>query len=230
VPVVIKPKTSDRPLPTERIPTQQVTDLAYINELAKRYAHVFYIFPGPATGANIAYWGPPIRVGVPQKAIAVNMGSYTNAESFSVQNNALTAAKVTGKVQDRRTNRSIPVRSFSSLRLPLALLPALQTQSQVRRQQFRETGRNITQALSSAQATTDRSVDNVVTVSGELDTVRYGDLLQLRRLVGLRGVGYSYDGLYYVKSVTHRLQKGEYKQSFTITREGLGTTVPFVRV
>ena len=76
----------------------------------------------------------------------------------------------------------------------------------------------------------DRSVDDVVTVTGELDTLRYGGLLQLRGLVGLRGVGHSYDGFYYVKNVTHKISKGEYKQNFTITREGLGTTTQTVPI
>jgi hypothetical protein len=215
-------------LPVDRVPTQQSTDLAYIYELAEQFAYVFYIVPGPVSGTNLAYWGPPIRFGIPQKALSVNMGSFTNVNSINVQHNALDATKVEGKVQDRLTNRAIPVRTFGSLRLPLVLQPGILFQSSTRATQFRETGRSIVQALSRAQAESDRSVDNVVTISGELDTVRYGDLLQLRRLVGLRGMGYTYDGLYYVKSVTHTLQKGEYKQSFTITREGLGTTVPVV--
>jgi hypothetical protein len=230
VPLVIPPPTIDTPLPVDRIPTQQGTDLAYITELAERFAYVFYIFPGPVPGANLAYWGPPIRFGIPQKALSVNMGSATNVNSINVQHNALDVTKVAGQVQDRLTNQVLPVRSFVSLRLPLALQPALLFQSSKRTSQFRESGRNIVQALSRVQAETDRSVDNVVTISGEVDTVRYGDLLQLRRLVGLRGMGYIHDGLYYVKSVTHTLQKGDYKQSFTITREGLGTTVPAVTV
>jgi hypothetical protein len=68
-------------------------------------------------------------------------------------------------------------------------------------------------------------VDNVVTVTGDLDAVTYGGLLQVRGVVTLRGVGFNYDGLYYVKSVTHKINKGDYKQSFTITREGLGSTL-----
>ena len=83
------------------------------------------------------------------------------------------------------------------------------------------------QAFIKAQAETDASGD-AVTVSGELNASRYGDVLRARRLVGLRGAGYSYDGLYYVKSVTHRIKRGEYKQSFTLTREGLGSSTPAV--
>ena len=57
--------------------------------------------------------------------------------------------------------------------------------------------------------------DNTVTGNGELDAVRYGDLLRPRALVGVRGVEFSFDGTYYVKSVTHNIQKGQYRQSFS---------------
>jgi hypothetical protein len=91
-------------------------------------------------------------------------------------------------------------------------------------------GLNQSQAKTQAQAITDASLDKVVTARGELDTLSYGGLLQARSLVGLRGAGDSYDGLYYVKSVTHRLQPGKYAQNFTLTREGLGAIAPAVKI
>ena len=45
-----------------------------------------------------------------------------------------------------------------------------------------------------------------VTGNGELDVVRYGSVLKARQLVGVRGAGLAYDGLYYVKSVTHKIK------------------------
>ena len=63
---------------------------------------------------------------------------------------------------------------------------------------------------------------------GQLDAARYEVILQPRGLVGLRGAGYSYDGLYYVQSVTHNIRKGAYTQNFTLTREGLGSITPVV--
>jgi hypothetical protein len=47
-------------------------------------------------------------------------------------------------------------------------------------------------------------------------------------LVGVRGAGLAYDGLYYVKSVTHKIKAGEYKQLFELTRNGLISTLPRV--
>ncbi len=58
--------------------------------------------------------------------------------------------------------------------------------------------------------------------------LRYGNLLSARGLVGVRGAGMAFDGLYYVSSVTHQLKRGEYKQSFTLSRNGLVSTVPEV--
>jgi phage protein D len=43
--------------------------------------------------------------------------------------------------------------------------------------------------------------------------------------VGLRGAGYSYDGYYYINSVTHTINRKEYKQSFNLTRDGTGSPV-----
>jgi hypothetical protein len=60
---------------------------------------------------------------------------------------------------------------------------------------------------------------DAVTGSGSLDVLRYGQPLRSRMLVGVRGAGLAYDGMYYVNSVTHNLKRGEYKQSFSISRE-----------
>ena len=81
-----------------------------------------------------------------------------------------------------------------------------------------------------AQGQTNRSVEKVVVVQGELDALRYGNMLQAPGLVGVRGVGNSYDGNYYVQSVKHTIRRGEYKQQFTLNREGYGSTVQEVNV
>jgi hypothetical protein len=231
VPQVTAPKFQDRPTQNQRIPSQQGTDLEYLQAIAERFAFQFYVTPGPTVRSNTAYWGPPQRQTTPQKALTVNMGSYTNVSSINFQNDAMAATTVEGSVQDRQTNQIRPVQEFQSDRPPLAQNSALDRQPDQRRvRQFRETGRDTAQADTRAQAITDRSIDDVVTVTGDLDTIRYGELLQLRGLVGLRGVGHSYDGLYVVKRVTHSLSKGQYKQSFTITREGVGSTVQRVAI
>ncbi|HMO60026.1 MAG TPA: hypothetical protein PKA05_22515 [Roseiflexaceae bacterium] len=226
IPAVIPPPALDLPLPIERTPVQQATDLAYLRQMAERFAYVFYVIPGPAPLTNTAYWGPPVRVGPPQRALTVNMGPETNVAGMSFQSEPLAAATTAGEVQDRTSGERMSVRSFVSLRPPLATAPALASFASSRI--FRATaGLSTAQALAQAQAESDASSDTV-TVEGELDTARYGGILQARGLVGLRGAGYSYDGYYYVKQVTHMISRDSYTQKFTLTREGLGSTVPLV--
>ncbi|MCU0627110.1 MAG: hypothetical protein MUF21_11600, partial [Gemmatimonadaceae bacterium] len=117
---------------------------------------------------------------------------------------------------------------FAGTRPPLALTSPLLDPLMRRVERFRaESGLDAAQALAQAQARTDASMDTV-TVEGELDAARYGGALRARSLVGLRGMGLSYDGLYYVKKVVHQLKAGRYTQKFTLVREGTGSTVPVV--
>jgi hypothetical protein len=198
---------------------------------------------------------PPYRAGPPQKAITFNSGPETNAASVSFTYNALSPVLIRGTIQDSSTNVSVPVvTSPQSLRSPLASRPAVlfnqpnvrvsllpATPQQAKRatsagggqaEEFPEArtaaGLEVAEAVMRAQATTDASTDNVVNVTGELNALEYGDILRARGLVGLRGVGYSYGGNYYVKSVSHEISKGEYKQRFTLTREGTGSLTPLV--
>ena len=63
---------------------------------------------------------------------------------------------------------------------------------------------------------------------GSLDVLRYGRILKSRQLVGVRGAGLAFDGLYYVERVTHRIERGQYKQNFWLARNGLLSTLPAV--
>ncbi|MGI0493690.1 phage late control D family protein [Alkalinema pantanalense CENA528] len=231
IPKVITPPFNDQPSQNDRIPTQQGTDLSYIQQLAGVHSFIFYVTAGPALRSNLAYWGPPKRNPPPQKALSVNQGGYSNVNSISVQYNALAATQLKGQFQDRRTNEKREISITRSTRRPaLAAKPALSSQTQLRIQQFRDSGESFEKAQSIAQSRVDQAVDGAVTITGELDTARYGAILRLRGLVGLRGVGQTQDGLYYVKSVTHKIQKGDYKQNFTLTREGSGSRVQRVDI
>ena len=73
VPLVIPSVLIDVPVPTQIIPRQVGTDYNYIKQLADDVGYVFYLTPGPVPGSNIAYWGPEVKVGVPQPALNTNM-------------------------------------------------------------------------------------------------------------------------------------------------------------
>jgi hypothetical protein len=231
-PQILPPFMIDFPIPAERVPAQDDTDLKYLQTLAERYGYVFYIRPGPVPGFNTAYWGPPIRLGLPARALSVHMGHETNIENLDFQYDSREAVQVDDIIHDRTLNTDLPVKTFFSTRLPpLATMPPLPFElPNVRKVKLNNPeGLNFAQAYARAQAMTNASMDNVLTASGEVDSTRYGDVLEARGLVGVRGAGYNHDGLYYIKSVKHSISRGQYKQQFTLTREGRGSTLPVVR-
>ncbi|MEO6196211.1 MAG: hypothetical protein ABIS20_24580 [Thermoanaerobaculia bacterium] len=228
IPMVIPSVLIDIPIPTDRIPRQQGSDLAYIRALAEEVGYVFYLKPGPVTGTSIAYWGPEIKVGVPQPALNVDMDAETNVESLSFSYSGENAALPIVYVQNQESKVLfvIPIPSITPLNPPLGLVPAIPKQFP----EFRETAkygpvRAALVGLAKAAQTAE-----VVSAQGNLDVLRYGRPLRARELVGVRGVGTAFDGLYYVKNVTHNIKRGEYKQSFNLARNGLISTVPRVPV
>ncbi len=226
IPLVIPAIFSDLPLPLDRIPTQQGTDLQYINKLAKEAGYVFYVDPGPAPGTNTAYWGPEIKVGLPQPALNIGMDAHSNCENVSFKFSNEGSVLPIVYIQNALTKIPIPlpIPDVSLLNPPLAAIPPLPNAIEF----MNDTAKlSPMMALSKGLARAAGSSE-VVTANGSLDVVRYGRLLKARSLVGLRGAGASFDGLYYVKSVTTNLKPGELKQSFTLTRNGLVSTVPTV--
>lgn len=226
VPNVIPTMFPDVDIPTERIAVQTSTDLQYIKQLADRNGYVFYIEPGPVPGVNIAYWGPEIRIGIPQPALNINMDAETNVESLSFGFDGLSRRQLAVTVQEPITKIGIdiPLPDLNILSPPLALkqAPALRVEP------LRDVAKlNPIKATALALAESFKSSE-AVTGSGQLDVLRYGHILRARQLVGVRGAGISYDGLYYVKSVTHDIKRGEYKQNFTLSRNGLISITPRV--
>jgi hypothetical protein len=179
---------------------------------------------------NFAYWGPPERLGVPQRALSLAMGPNTNVESINFQYSALEPTMILGSVQDRWTGLTLPVITFAGTRPPLSAFPALPFNlPNVRKAQPAEAeGLTYIQAYARALGRTDKSLENVATASGEVDGLRYGAALRPRGLVGLRGAGFSYDGIWYVSRVSHRISRGEYKQDFSLSRDGVGSLTPAV--
>jgi phage protein D len=226
--MVIPPSVSDVDLPIDRVTTQSGTDLQFLKQLAERTGCIFTVTPGPAPMTSTGYFGPLPRIGLPQSALTDNMGADTNVLSIDFQNNATDAHSVTGEVRDRSSNQTVTVRSVPASGMPLAAQPALSNSATAGERRYQASGgRTSASATAEALAQADRSAE-VVTAEGDLDGTRYGKILQPRQLVGVRGVGRTHDGLYFVREVKHQLKRGEYKQHFKLSREGVGTTTPVV--
>jgi hypothetical protein len=226
IPGIVPSVLMDIPIPIERIPEQRGTDLTYINYLADLVGYVFYMDPGPEPGMSVAYWGPEIKFGVPQPALNVQMDAHTNVESlnFRFDKEKATLPIVTIQNQATKVPIPIPIPPITPLNPPLGVVQPFPN----RIEWISETAKyNPIQGALIGMAKASRLAD-VVSASGTLDVMRYGRLLKARKLVGVRGVGLAFDGLYYVTSVTHEIKRGEYKQSFELSRNGLISITPKV--
>lgn len=226
-PMVVPSVMIDVPVPTEHIPVQQGTDLCYIRTLARDVGYVFYVEPGPKPGMSLAYWGPEIKVGMPQSALNINMDAHTNVESLNFNFNPSRKLPIIN-IHDQATKAVIPIPApdITPLNPPLGLLPPISIETEpiegtAKLSPVRAALIGLAKAAKMADA---------VSGSGSLDVLRYGHILKAGKLVGVRGAGPAFDGLYYVKKVKHNIKRGEYKQSFNLTRNGLISTVQKVPV
>jgi hypothetical protein len=227
VPLVIPHPVITVKSPTAGIDALTGTDLQYIRGIASRCGFTFHIDPGPAPLTSTAYCGPDVNVPIPQPALSVNSDWDSNVESLSFSLNGLSKRVVVMTILDPITHKipiPVPVPNINILKPPLGarLTPPAKIQ-------FPSNLANLTldEAAKRAFGLMREGAD-AVSGSGSLSVVRYGHILKARQLVGVRGAGLAYDGMYYVESVTHNLKRGEYKQSFTLSRDGLVSQTPVV--
>ena len=233
--------------PLTRIRLHQGTDYEYLRSMAEQVGYVFYIEPGPVPGMNFAYWGPEIKFGIPQPALTVSSDAHSNVDSMSFSFNGIAKKLFILYVQvpaTPPTSFPIPLPDITPLNPPLGpKIPIPLRTEFLARPPVRDPGNTEPdpptipprrgsvsmpplQQVLLAMAKASRSAD-VITGSGQLNVLRYGRTLKARELVAVRGAGITYDGFYCVKSVTHNLKRGEYKQSFSLSRNA---NLPFVPV
>ena len=225
VPVAIPPIIPAPKLFTDQYDNQTVTDLQYIQDIARRVGYVFFVMPGPLPGQSTAYFGPDISIPVPQPALSVNMDAHTNVESLSFSLDGLAKKVRIFTIMDPFTKKipiPIPAPNINVFKPPLGARPTPPARIEFADDTAKKG------AVEGAQSILAYFMNNsdAITGNGTLDVVRYGRPLRSRMLVGVRGAGLAYDGLYYVNSVTHSIKRGEYKQNFSLSRDGLISPTP----
>lgn len=226
IPMVIPSILDIPPLPIQQIPSQRGSDYAYVQQLAGQAGYVFYLEPGPSPGTSKAYWGPEIRIGEPQPALTTNMDAHTNVEqlSFNFDKEKKKLPIVFFQEPFSKAPIGVPIPDITPLNPPLGLVPPLPPKIV----KLDETAHlSAPEALMAGIAYAGQNSDSVFG-TGRLDVAKYGRLLKSRQLVGVRGAGMPFDGLYYVKSVTHEIERGSYKQGFSLARNALISTVSSV--
>jgi hypothetical protein len=214
--------------PISTIPKQQGSDYKYISALAKKYGAVFYLDPGPKPGMSMAYWGPDLSkmFGGVQPALSIDFDASTNLDSinFSYDGTLATNYLVTIIEPNTKLPIPIPLPSIDLIKAPQAAKsPTPLKYLQLKPIASKDPTGAALQGIGKLFETAD-----VVSASGQLDVLRYGRVFKARQLAAVRGAGPYYDGQYYVKSVSHSIKRGEYKQSFTLARGGTHASVSTV--
>ncbi|TBO55167.1 hypothetical protein EYS09_34690 [Streptomyces kasugaensis] len=216
---IIREQIPQPPREQVRVDYQTGTDLQYVNDLARANGYTFYLDPGPVPGRSMAFWGPEQRLGQRQHALNVNMDANSTVDQLTFAYDGTAREEPQARVQDPVTRQAplLAPPDISPLRPPLGLRgsPALKRRT-LSGTAKKDAGLAKAEALGRAATSAD-----AISGSGSLDVTRHGYVLRPRELVGVRGAGVTYDGDYYVKTVTHNLRPGSYQQNFTLSREGL---------
>lgn len=216
--------------PLDHFVQQDGTDYNFVTTMARNVGAVFYLDPGPKPGKSLAYWGPDISklFGSPQPALSINLDANTNIDSLSFSYDGTLATQYIVTIIEQHTQIPIPipVPNITLLKAPLAAqLPPVMKVTQLRPTASEDPVGAALVALGTLFSTPD-----AISGQGQLDVLRYGHIFKARQLAAVRGAGSYYDGKYYVKSVSHSIKRGEYKQSFTLARGGVVSSVSTVSV
>ncbi|HXC55128.1 MAG TPA: hypothetical protein VNU97_07530 [Rhizomicrobium sp.] len=231
IPETIPPIESDFPTVLQRTPIQHGTDLEYLYDLANRYGYVFTLRAGPVPLTNTAYWGPPKRVGIPAPALTVGDSTFANVDQMTFSQNGRAAFQVAGLIPGPlEETPALPIAALEptllpplALKSPFPLSTLLGLKLPTGSDGFDEI-----RAMGFAQGRVNKSSTLVAHAEGVLDVKRYGSILRSGGLVGVRGAGTSFDGMWSVEKVTHKLKRNEYKQLFVLNRDGTEPLEPVV--
>jgi phage protein D len=177
-----------------------------------------------ASGPNQsqAYWGPEIIGNEQLPALTIDMGVATNVESLNLAFNSeqRESPVVAAQQPDDRSDQAINVGDEFAVNRPA---PGSSKPPAKRETKLRDTAKfSPARAKLEGLAVATRS-NNAVTAQGSLDTLRYGAILRPRRKVDVRGATKAFNGTWTIRSVTHKISRGEYKQDFELVRNSLAT-------
>lgn len=219
------------------------TFYSHIQWLASQVGYQFSLEPGVTEGQQFAYFGPDIGtlVAIGRTAagdvlppLTVNMDAASNIESLSISFDGLSKPLVYGFYQPKEAPSPVIPIPFPDVVfnpplgpgfIPYAKNLALNKPSSGSDDDNTEDGMTSSDLASLIMRGMGRAAkgSNVITASGSLDVARYGQVLRPRKLVSVRGAGPHSDGTYYVQSVSTSIQRGSFKQNFTLSRNAHGS-------
>ena len=172
-------------------------------------------------GTSKVFWGPADQSSNTLPPLSVDLGPATNVTNLNFSYDAMAPIQAKGNCYDTSAKQVMQIQA-PPVTTGIPVARATQAQRTVRLRCAARRGPSAAKDVASAMQA--RAPDPV-TANGEVETVRYGDLLRAYRVVTVRGAGKSYDGDYLIRQVTHEIEVGKCIQRFTLGRKGLGASV-----
>jgi hypothetical protein len=204
--------------------TQRAHDATYLFQLAGRNSYELYIQPDPIVGIDFGHFHPPLTHVPFQGVLSIDFGTQTNLNSFSVSNDMLRPTSVIAVSSEPSTRVPIPAVAPVSTDPPMGLEPALNRiiPPPIERMLANDAANPAEMQMQAFARVTETS--RTVRANGEVDSLKYNRPLLCGLPILVRGSGRQYSGLYYVTSVTHRISRDSYTQSFSAWRNAVGLT------
>jgi hypothetical protein len=124
---------------------------------------------------------------------------------------------------DQQTRAAIPAFGQMSIEQPMGREPTLSRILPPPVARLMPGAANPTEAQLRALARAS-ATSRAITAQGEVDGIKFARPLLVGLPVLVRGAGQQNSGTYYVKSVTHRISRDDYSQSFTASRNAVDLT------
>jgi hypothetical protein len=206
------------------ITTQRGNDASLLLQLAQHNGFEVYVQPNPLSGLDVGHFHPPLFFPLPQGVLSIDFGSQTNLLSFNVAYDMLSPRMVFDLTPDPVTRAPMVAVGAVSTDLPLGREPTLNRILPPPVQiDFASGAANPEEAAVYAFARATSS-SRCIRANGEVDGIKFKRPLMVGLLVLVRGAGQLHSGAYYVTSVTHRISRDDYTQSFSAWRNAVGLT------
>lgn len=224
-PFVQEPAEGEESAEGDQLPsvTQRSTDHRFLRELARRKGYEFYM-----RGAEVHFHLPELS-GTPQKVIAVNFGEQTNCDDLNIEVDGTRPTRAQMTWWDPLAGGEPPVEPITETDSGLELLGTTGL-SQLRGQaDLPQTTIIVRHHVAASENEARDYLRGVlrrngwfVKATGSLGGSCYGRVLRSKKLVTIKGLGTTYNGNYYVKKVTHKIEQRNYVMEFEAYRNALG--------
>jgi len=194
---------------------QRDTDIQFLKRLARRNGFECVV------RGDTGFFQKPALSGSPQPVLAAFFGPDTNLNSFDARINATRPVQVEMHQIDTIAKQVLDVTAVQGQQTQLgrdavtSLSPPGGATSKMIVRHVITTGQEEMTALS--QAFSDEA-EWFIEATGVVDSLIYGNVLQSRNLVPIKGVGELFSGMYYVTNVKHTFSPDRYMQKFTARR------------